>query len=65
MSAGAGLKTELLHYGIIYDFVKGAYMKWKEIEKIMKKHDKYAKMLEEYDRTGKLPIKKRQKIRKA
>ena len=36
-------------------------MKWKDIEKIMKKHEKYAKMLEEYDKTGKLPLKKKRR----
>ena len=29
-----------------------------EIEKIMKKNEKYAKMLEEYDRTGEMPWEK-------
>jgi len=29
-----------------------------EIKRIMKENEKYAKMLEEYDRTGKLPIEK-------
>lgn len=33
-------------------------MKLKEIERIMKENEKYAKMLEEYDRTGKLPTEK-------
>jgi hypothetical protein len=30
----------------------------REIRRIMRENDKYAKMLEEYDRTGKLPIEK-------
>ena len=29
-----------------------------EIKRIMKENDKYAKMLEEYDKTGKFPLKK-------
>lgn len=29
-----------------------------EIKKIMKKNEKYAKMLEEYDRTGEFPLDK-------
>ena len=29
-----------------------------DIERIMKKNEKYARMLEEYDRTGHLPIEK-------
>ncbi len=33
-------------------------MRLREIKKIMKKNEKYAKMLEEFDRTGKLPKKK-------
>ena len=33
-------------------------MKWKEIERIMKENDKYARMLEEFDRTGILAIDK-------
>lgn len=30
----------------------------RDIERIMKKNEKYAKMLEEYDKTGHLPIEK-------
>jgi|GEM_PF-1042439 len=30
-------------------------MRLREIERIMKENEKYAKMLEEFDRTGKLP----------
>ena len=33
-------------------------MRSQEIKKIMKKYDKYAKMLEEYDRTGIFPLDK-------
>ena len=33
-------------------------MKWKEIERIMKEKEKYAQMLEEFDRTGILAIDK-------
>lgn len=33
-------------------------MRLKDIERIMKKNEKYAKMLEEFDRTGKLPLDK-------
>lgn len=33
-------------------------MRLREIERIMKENEKYAKMLEEYDRTGKLPFDK-------
>jgi hypothetical protein len=33
-------------------------MKWKEIERIMKENEKYAQMLEEFDRTGVLAIDK-------
>jgi len=40
-------------------------MKWKDIEKIMKKNDRYAQMLEEHDRTGKLPLKKKRRRAKA
>ncbi len=29
-----------------------------EIERIMKENDKYAKMFEDYDRTGKFPLEK-------
>ncbi len=31
-------------------------MRWKEIERIMKEDEKWLNMLEEYDRTGKLPL---------
>ena len=31
-------------------------MRWKEIERIMKENEKWLNMLEEYDRTGKLPL---------
>ena len=30
----------------------------REIERIMKENEKYTRMLEEYDRTGKLPLEK-------
>jgi len=30
----------------------------RDIKRIMKKNEKYARMLEEYDRTGKLPLEK-------
>ncbi len=30
----------------------------REIKRIMRENEKYARMLEEYDRTGKLPIEK-------
>lgn len=30
----------------------------KDIKRIMKENEKYAKMLEEYDRTGKFPLEK-------
>jgi hypothetical protein len=33
-------------------------MQWKEIERIMKQNEKYAQMLEEFDRTGVLAIDK-------
>ena len=33
-------------------------MKFREIEKIMKKNEKYAKILEDYDRTGVFPLDK-------
>jgi hypothetical protein len=33
-------------------------MRLREIERIMKENEKYAKMLEEFDRTGKLPTEK-------
>ena len=33
-------------------------MRLQEIRRIMKENDRYAKMLEEYDKTGKLPLKK-------
>jgi len=33
-------------------------MRFREIEKIMKKNEKYAKILEEYDRTGVFPLDK-------
>ena len=33
-------------------------MQWKEIESIMKKNQKYADMLEYYDRTGRFPLDK-------
>lgn len=33
-------------------------MRLKEIERIMKENEKYAKMLEDFDRTGNLPIEK-------
>ncbi|MCX6817586.1 MAG: hypothetical protein NTU57_01890 [Candidatus Aenigmarchaeota archaeon] len=33
-------------------------MQWKAIERIMKENDKYAQMLEEFDRTGVLSIDK-------
>lgn len=37
-------------------------MQFREIEKIMKKNSKYAKILEEYDRTGVFPL---QKVRRS
>lgn len=37
-------------------------MRFREIEKIMKKNEKYAKILEEYDRTGVFPL---QKVRRS
>ena len=37
-------------------------MRFQEIEKIMKKNEKYAKILEEYDRTGVFPL---QKVRRS
>ena len=33
-------------------------MRLREIERIMKENEEYAKMLEEFDRTGKLPFEK-------
>ena len=33
-------------------------MRLREIERIMKENEKYARMLEEFDRTGKLPTEK-------
>lgn len=33
-------------------------MQLREIERIMKKNEKYARMLEEFDRTGKMPLEK-------
>ncbi len=33
-------------------------MRLQEIKRIMKENEKYAKMLEEFDRTGKLPFEK-------
>ena len=33
-------------------------MQWKEIEKIIAENGKYTKMLEYYDRTGRMPAKK-------
>ena len=33
-------------------------MRLRDIERIMKENEKYAKMLEEYDRTGVLPFEK-------
>jgi hypothetical protein len=33
-------------------------MRLQEIERIMKENEKYARMLEEFDRTGKLPSEK-------
>ena len=37
-------------------------MQFREIEKIMKENEKYAKILEEYDRTGAFPL---QKVRRS
>ena len=33
-------------------------MQWKEAEKILKENEKYTKMLEYYDRTGRMPARK-------
>ena len=33
-------------------------MQWKEVEKILKENGKYTKMLEYYDRTGRMPARK-------
>ena len=33
-------------------------MQWKEVEKILKENEKYTKMLDYYDRTGRMPARK-------
>jgi hypothetical protein len=33
-------------------------MQWKEIEKIIEENEKYTRMLEYYERTGRMPAKK-------
>ena len=33
-------------------------MQWKEVEKIIRENGKYTKMLEYYDRTGRMPARK-------
>ncbi|MBI4181902.1 MAG: hypothetical protein HY520_02965 [Candidatus Aenigmarchaeota archaeon] len=33
-------------------------MQWKDIKRLMKENEKYTNMLEEYDRTGHLPLEK-------